>query len=644
LERFERGYKKQEELDTKLKSSVLDNPAGNYEHLMEVDHGYTYYKSYYFTSGQNVKFHTVSNNADPIMYLYRSISSLLTPGSNSWFNDDGMYYSLDSKIEVTIPQTGYYTVLLASYNQNSFGITDLYKDDVLVGNDVPVGGVQIACSLNKTGNLNFFTSEVEFGYEDTYMIVSENNYGPAKAFNDNYSESSNFPWYTASRIKGNFPNRIRKVLITSNHSTSAGTCDVYMNCENSNITSWFPNLKPEDAIQSAPASGVYNCISWSGGITNDWYWPPSPIYGGQYYIEGDPLGSFDNFYGNTPSARYGGATSYTRSGVVNYSHICIDLWAKDGSYTHGSVRKPGNNHPHGYDWESKPGGLMRTFHPRHSLNGSNYGSVVDYYRPVSNLKSSMLLDESIARGLSVIENVELTTNEKLEVTESIAKLSLKSQSDLQNKYELWRETWENSDVKVHSNPRMYANSQEYEDLITYCKSMGEKSWPFIFDKIEKGDFFAINALEDLTLENNIEVLEKVKKDNSLKSSTTSGVTIVRTPQAFAMKYIKELLKSTREVTSTGDEGIVYSNSFDFNIYPNPVNDKSQIVFDLPYDANVSIEAIDLTGKALSIPQSNHFLTQGKYNYSLNVPESFMGNCIVKLCINNNVNAKLLVVE
>jgi hypothetical protein len=141
-----------------------------------------------------------------------------------------------------------------------------------------------------------------------------------------------------------------------------------------------------------------------------------------------------------------------------------------------------------------------------------------------------------------------------------------------------------------------------------------------------------------------QTLEKVKKDNSLKSSTASGATIVRTPQAFAMKYIKELLKSTKEVTSTGDEGIVYSNSFDFNIYPNPVNDKSLIVFDLPYDANVSIEVIDLSGKALSIPQSNHFLTQGKYNYNLNVPESFMGNCIVRLCINNNVNVKLLVVE
>ncbi|MFW5700760.1 MAG: DUF7689 domain-containing protein, partial [Cyclobacteriaceae bacterium] len=414
--------------------------------------------------------------------------------------------------------------------------------------------------------------------------------------------------------------------------------DVYMNCENSNLSSWFPNLKPEDAIQSAPASGVYNCISWSGGITNYWEWPLDVF--SDYYIPNDPLGSFDNFY---ETERYPDAMTYTRSGV-NYSNICVDLWAKDGNYTHGSVRKPGNSHPHGYDWESKPGGLMRTFHPRHSLNGSIYGSVVDYYRPVSNLKSSMLLDESIARGLSVIENVELSASEKLAVSESITKLPLEAKSILQEKYEAWKETWENSDVKIHSDPRRYADNKEYYNFIEYCKKLGRKSWPFIFDKFEHDDFFVINALEDLTLEENLDLLEKIKSENNLKSSTASGAAIVRSPQSNAMKYIKELLKSTGTVTSTGDEGIVYSNSFDFSVYPNPATISSQIAFNLPYDAKVSVEVIDLTGKVLSVPLQNQYLINGDYNYQLNVPESFRGTCLVKLRFNNNVNVQLLVVE
>ena len=106
----------------------------------------------------------------------------------------------------------------------------------------------------------------------------------------------------------------------------------------------------------------------------------------------DPLTAFDNFFGNRD--RYGNplcrgeetatgilnqAMNFTRSGA-SASNGCVALWQYGGAFTHGSVTKPGNDQPHGYDWESKPGGLMRSFHPRNALSGSSYGSISHYYR------------------------------------------------------------------------------------------------------------------------------------------------------------------------------------------------------------------------------------------------------------------------
>lgn len=131
----------------------------------------------------------------------------------------------------------------------------------------------------------------------------------------------------------------------------------------------------------------------------------------------------------------------------------------------------------------------------------------------------------------------------------------------------------------------------------------------------------------------------------MKSKTTaSGAAIIRLPRTYTMLYIKELLKSAGEVKNIENDEIIYSNSFDFKVYPNPGNISSQIAFNLPYDAKISIEVIDLSGKVLSIPVNNQPLTKGNYNFQLNVPESFKGMCLVRLRVNNNINVQLFVVE
>lgn len=627
-------------LGMKLKSAVLSNPAGNYYHHVDVNFKYTWYKTVYHNSGEELTVRVWSD-----LPVVIEVFSSSNPETYSWsklgYDDD------EAILYVTIPSSGTYYVRVRAYYQESYHTANIRLNGTYY-NNCPVSGSGFRHAHETPTTYNYFTCKLS---GDSRIWITDDTWpGKIKAYNDDYNGGGgDFSWGLASRVKKDFSVRIGAALISSYSSYNpTGTCDLYMKCENSNITSYFPNLKADDAIQSAPASGTYNCISWSGGITNYWEWPLSQwsnyceevydAYGNFLYC--DPLPSFDNYY---EAERYSNAMTYSRSGATA-SNNTVDLWVLNGNYTHGSVTKPGNDHPHGYDWESKPGGLMRTFHPRNALNGSSYGAVDKYYRITSGLKSAMLLDESIARGLSVIENVELTATEKQEVSESIDKLSIGQKSNLEAKYEAWKDTWDNLDVAIHSNPRMYAKSKEYDDFIDYCESLGEESWLFVFDKFEQGDFFVINALEDLTLADNMEVLEKVKSESNLKSATSSGATIVRSPQTYAMKYIKELLKSTGEVTSTEDDGIIYSNSFDFSVYPNPANTTSQIAFNLPYDAKVSVEVIDLTGKVLSVPQQNQYLTKGDYNYQLNVPEGFKGTCLVKLRINNNVNIQLLVVE
>lgn len=208
----------------------------------------------------------------------------------------------------------------------------------------------------------------------------------------------------------------------------------------------------------------------------------------------------------------------------------------------------------------------------------------------------------------------------------------------------WKQTWENPEIAIQSNPRMYVKSKEYKELIDYCKGQGKSVWPMIFDKFQQGDFFTINVLEDLTLAENQDVLDKVKKESSLKSTTETGAMIVRSPQTYAMKYIKELLKSSKGEKSIDEDGITYSNSFKFNVFPNPVNATSQISFNLPADSKVSAQVVDLNGRVMSIIINEHVLSAGDYSYNLNVPAAIKGTCIVKLLVNNNVNVQLIVVQ
>jgi hypothetical protein len=123
--------------------------------------------------------------------------------------------------------------------------------------------------------------------------------------------------------------------------------------QKSNFLNWFPNLRNWQI--TASATGTYNCISWSVGVTNQWLWP------------GNTVAAFDAFY-----ASYGWTPSAT--GKREYQKRKVALWADASGCTHGS------RETYDCDWhESKCGSAERVMHDKFQMQGGTYGNIIKYY-------------------------------------------------------------------------------------------------------------------------------------------------------------------------------------------------------------------------------------------------------------------------
>lgn len=400
---FEGAKKNNFKIEKKyIVNKVNENPMYDYDHQRNTYFTYTYFADFYFNSG-TVVFETKKNDpysSDPVMHLF----NIQNPDNGSWGDDDsGEGYQ--SKITAYIQVPGYYRLLVRSYGSNQTQTTDLYLNNTLYASNIVISGANLDCDHTLTEEINYFTC---YPTGDPALWIQSEEL-KILGHNDDYMGTGDFIWQQNARVKKSYSSHMTKCIVTSSSTYyPTGYCDVYMRCKNSTIMSYFPNLEDDDAIMSAPASWTYNCISWSGGITSYWEWPPNP--GSRYYVPGNSLASFDNDYGNNP-IRYSGSENwtYTRVGATSNNNQ-IDLWSLNGSYTHASVNAKWSNIPfllsangmaHGYDWESKPGSLMRTFHPRYALNGNDYGYIDKYYKKTDILSKSnvefITSEESIQR-------------------------------------------------------------------------------------------------------------------------------------------------------------------------------------------------------------------------------------------------------
>ena len=593
--------------ETLPEGKVIPNPAGNYSHQVNEWYNYSTFTTLYLTAGSLITLETsgtVGGTSDPVLHLFDPNN----PDARSWSDDDSGP-GLESKLSVVIPYTANYVLLARPYGDNVSATTKIYKNGVLFLSNTPIGGRRYTHTAY-SGVRNFFTAYI---LGDTRLFALNNVAGNVRGYNDDYWGPGTFSWGLRSRVVKNFPTSVSTTFICA-YSTSvysSGVADTYMGNPNGNAYTWFPNFNANDCIQSASSSSAYNCISWSGGITASWIWPPfDPLYSAS-----TELGTFDKFYGNMP-ARYSGAWDYYRAGA-NVNNAMIDLW-KLGTgttgYTHASVKKPGNNNPHGYDWESKPGSLDRCFHPRNALNGPDYGAVTDYYvfggtvarnfENQPNDKETITCDaDAVRMGFDVYDNPRLSNAAQLKLNTLLGNTSSTLASDFARKYDAWKNTWGN--FAGASNPEAYTKNHEYDELLSFSRRNIPAVLPLLFSRYIQGDILSTPLLWTLTRPTYDALIEELQRELLENTRNADGKYIIRSTFGNNVMYIEKIL---RELQTTP--------AFTVNVSPNPVSDRMNVDVTLTAESKVSVNITSSRTNAKLSPAREVKLAAGTHRFTV----------------------------
>jgi hypothetical protein len=224
----------------------------------------------------------------------------------------------------------------------------------------------------------------------------------------------------------------------------------------------FPGLDVNRAVVTDGMSPVYNCISWTVGVTNRWLWP------------GGSLANFDTFYhgfgfiraGDGPIAAWGHSTS---------------------NMTHGCVTGPG----HGPRWESKCGGDLRIQHGLGELVGSRYGRVVAFYRRGRTLLAA---NDSLMEEIVKEKTVKsyLSAAQRKALTEECKQVPAQQHSAYEAAFAAWKASWFSGGLAISSNPHTRTVGKEYDALI----AMGPAIIPFVVESLaEPENFFALQLYD-----------------------------------------------------------------------------------------------------------------------------------------------------
>jgi hypothetical protein len=225
---------------------------------------------------------------------------------------------------------------------------------------------------------------------------------------------------------------------------------------------FFPNLDVDRAIVTGEVSTVYNCISWTVGVTNRWLWP------------GNSLAEFDTFYRGFGFVRAGDGT--------------IAAWGlSTSSMTHGSISGPG----HGARWESKCGGDLRIQHGLSELVSSSYGHVVAFYRQGRNLTASYadafedVMKEKVAKS-------SLSAAQRRALNEQRETLPPALRTAFEKAFAKWKDAWFSGGLAISSNPHTRVVGKEYDALI----AIGPAILPLVIEKLADPENFLALQLYD----------------------------------------------------------------------------------------------------------------------------------------------------
>lgn len=592
---------------------------------------YTYYRHLYLTAGQ--QFIATSGG----VYNYPHILELFSanePVNYSWSanSEKGI-----AGLTTPITKSGFYYVRVRSLTDGQMGNVNL----TIVGDgeykNVPVTSTGFVYRQEPGVQTNTFTAKNNI---DTQISIEK--YGTPNrivGFNDDSPLSSGFNWGGNARLQLTYRTAVDAVIVTAASSNNpTGYCDLYVGCKGGTITSPITVQNRDDIIFASGATDVYNSASWAGGITDYWEWPPFAF--SDYRKETD-LASFDFYFA---SYRYGSdkgrdCYSYTRT-AAGASNSYLDLYLYDNGvnkyYTHVAVGGSANGQLHGYDWESKLGTDVRTFHPRNKLIGDGLGQVSASYQ-FNRFVTSYSLSESIADGASVLENVQFDEMEQDAIKAETALIASPVKDAFETKYDAWKASWKNI---PYSNFEAFENSQ-FNDLLNYCKANPDLIYK-VYDKLGAGDIFNMLLVEKLTLTGNVannQLLTNLKAANKTKTKAANGAQIVRSPYSNTMLYVKSLLSANVGKGKGDTTGITYSNTDEVSVYAN--GQEIEIDFTLPEDAKVKVSVLELSGVEI-MPVVNNTFAAGNYQYTAQMEKA--GVYLVRVAVNGNVNVKKVTVK
>lgn len=233
--------------------------------------------------------------------------------------------------------------------------------------------------------------------------------------------------------------------------------------EKINFKNDFPKLDVDFTIVTDEPSGIYNCISWTVGVTDYWHWP------------GSLLSDFDNFY--------------SLFGLKRKTKGHVAAWGfSDSSMTHGCISGKG----HGPCWESKCGSWARIQHCLIELDGPAYGHVIAYYAWKRGIFTVPGLPPYL---VNYMRQKRVYTKEELNLIKAmIAEIPAETRQAFRIRFGAWKATWFKGAMSSSSNPYARAESPQYRELT----AMGKVIIPLLVNEMMKeANFLVLPAFEKL---------------------------------------------------------------------------------------------------------------------------------------------------
>lgn len=639
------------------------NPNFAYDYDLDFEYKYTSYIRCYFPQVGKVILGTADATIDHVV-------SIFSYDHNNYSENSSVFTVSDLQgdvFEATINTPGMYFVFIRTKSPNSIGSVDFLIDYGTVNGSTYFDDLPISCSrfpITKGTDLNsiYATFLLDATSENFPMITIEDDIdNPTKVLG--YNAVYNRAGFSGIDKCYSIPPKVVYVLGgTSSNPQQVYKGELYTHIKKIGKET-VSSMPWDDTYESADGTdGIYNCFSWVGGVVDEpWAsaWENSKL---------DPYGGvLENFLSNTAAdgttlLRYQGATTYNLI-LNNSGYMALDLADEDAvidlyggrsddttfSIGHAAIRRGSDTNPHGPSWESKRGIKgNRIFHSRNSETiRIDWGVVIGHYKRASVQKSAveMSMYESLAQGLSVIENPQITDNEKAILASMEAAVSPTLKTQFEKQTVALHSALQQRETNLAMRKFSLFETPPYAAVKNLYVQNKEAVLPLIMDAYVQNKYDNIVLLETMIAENEEyqALAEEILKRNRENQYTPDGAYIVRSAYSNGMLFVKELLKrqsdfSLKKRTQSTQKDIKYSNSDPFEVFYK--DGTLSVKFFAEEASEISISIYDVNARLIT-QLAHGGISAGSHRYDWNYT-GCQGIYFVQYTLNGNLNVKKVV--